>query len=205
MVDKTLDEQMDVIELNQKLREAEEAQAEIDSALSIQEKARSLDSLRKQKSQFEAVKSAETTLEAVSEQSKARLERVQEAVAQWREDFSRALYEVEELIKTLPAIESEIFSAGHALRQASETLYYDKNPGKVGMGDNNADSNDIPMSMSAASGFENEWAQAGGLSPDLAVFPKLSGVAADLSMIIQKRSKATIYNPKFGTRFFRHH
>lgn len=202
MVIKTLEEQMADVELNQAIQEAEEAQRQIDDAVELQAKARSLASLRKQKAQVDTIQAAETTLEIVSAQAEAQLARVQDAMSQWREDFARACFEIEQLVAELPPIEKEIFSTGFALRRAAEAVYYGRNPEKIGFNDEGT--SDIPAEFAAAGGFETAWAQVGGNNPGLDAFQNLSGVAAELAGLIKKASKTTVYISKFGTKFFRH-
>jgi phage-related tail protein len=205
MVEKlrTLLDDVDDKELNEAIRQAEEAERQINEATEIQEKARSLQGLKQQRAQIEAIRLSESTLSAVTRQTEDRLAKIESAVSQWKDEFSKASYDIEQLISEFVPITKEILSAGYSLRKASESAYYRYHPEKLSMGDSEADSSSIPGIFEASSGFEMLWQQVGGMSSGLDVFGKLEGVSALLKALIVESSKVNPYLPSKGTKYFR--
>jgi hypothetical protein len=202
MVEKTLEEKM-TDELNQAIQEAEKASAAQREADEIAEKAKSLDGLRRQKAETQAIQTAEALLEETSALVTAKLLRVQPEVNLWKQNYKHVVAEIEELIKALPLIQKEIVTSGLTLQRVSQDLYYKSHPGKNPLDPDN----DIPAILSGANDFDSEWQAVGGASENLDVFPPMpaSGVSFELAGLIRKISKVMVYSPKAGTRLFRKH
>jgi multidrug efflux pump subunit AcrA (membrane-fusion protein) len=200
MVNQTLEEKMTDLELDAELAEAQAAADEMHAALEISQKAARLDGLLKAKQAQQKLRNAEITLERMTAVTSDRLEKVKPDISQWRSDFERVCKELDELVNQLPVIQGEIFGAGFNLQRASEAVFYSRNPGKIGRG-NEAD-NDIPVEFSAQEGFSELWVKLGGLDDSLNIFPKLTGLSESLAAVIRQYYKKVIYIPKKGLKFF---
>lgn len=188
--------------LEQRIADAEMAQAEVEAQEALRARAAALPALLERKRALEWAESAEAGAGQVQAQAEQTLDRAKPAINAWREEFVALVARLEQMVTELPAIQKDVYTAlkevqrAESLRQRASNL---RSSGTV-----TREEEKFPE-LNLKLGFE-VWQRLGGTDPSLSPIPNPGG-PRDLQVyqpILQVVSKGpfTLYRPHSSRRLF---